>query len=200
MTIIENSTGKILKILLKNFMKKNTISSISEEIKIKRAGVWKALKRIESNNLIILESIGKGKTNAYEIKLNWKNPLVEKTLEILLIEDALKEERWKDNFKQLEKHTFFTILFGSILHSPKEANDIDILVIVKTNEDFKEVEKIVSEIGLTQIKKIHAIDLTKEEFELELKKKNKAYIDALKKGVILSGQEDFIKFIEEISR
>ena len=125
---------------------------------------------------------------------------MEKTLAAILTEDALEQERWRDNLKKLEKHTLFTILFGSILHSPKEANDIDLLVIVKTKKDFKVVESILLEAQQTQIKKIHAIDLTKEELKAELKKKNRAYLEALKKGVILFGQENFIKFVEDISK
>ena len=39
--------------------------------------------------------------------------------------------------------------------------------------------------------------LEKLEFKDELKKQNKAYIDALKKGIILFGQDNFIKFIGE---
>ena len=191
MIILEKSTTEILKILLKEFIKKNTISSFSEDIGIGRSGVWKALKRLESKKLINLEPIG---------TLNWKNPVVEKTLAAILTEDALEQERWRDNLKKLEKHTLFTILFGSILHSPKEANDIDLLVIVKTKKDFKVVESILLEAQQTQIKKIHAIDLTKEELKAELKKKNRAYLEALKKGVILFGQENFIKFVGDISK
>ena len=196
--MLEKSIREIMKILLKDFTKRNTISSLSEEIGIERPGVWKVLKRLESKRLINLDPIGKGKTSVYEVTLNWKNSLVEKTLAIILEEDALEQERWRDNFKNLEKRTLFVILFGSILHSPKEANDIDILVVVKTNNDFKAVEKIVSEVQQTQIKKIHVIDLTKEELKSELKKKNKAYLEALKKGAILFGQENFIKFVEKM--
>ena len=48
----------------------------------------------------------------------------------------------------------------------------------------------------SQLKKIHFIDLTGKEFKEEIEiNKNKAYIDALKKGVILFGQEDYVKFI-----
>ncbi|MEK6800376.1 MAG: winged helix-turn-helix transcriptional regulator [Nanoarchaeota archaeon] len=198
MAMLEKSIREIMKILLKDFTKRNTISSLSEEIGIERPGVWKVLKRLESKRLINLDPIGKGKTSVYEVTLNWKNSLVEKTLAIILEEDALEQERWRDNFKNLEKRTLFVILFGSILHSPKEANDIDILVVVKTNNDFKAVEKIVSEVQQTQIKKIHVIDLTKEELKSELKKKNKAYLEALKKGAILFGQENFIKFVEKM--
>lgn len=198
MAILEKSTAEILKILLKDFTKRNTISSISEKIGIGRSGVWKALKRLESKKLISLDPIGKGKTSTHEITLNWKNPLLEKFMAAILIEDALKQERWRDNFKKLEKQTLFTILFGSILHSPKEANDIDLIIVVKSEEDFKMIESTILEVGQTQIKKIHAIDLTKEELKTELTKKNKAYLEALKKGVILFGQENFIKFVEDI--
>ncbi len=200
MVILEKSTTEILKILLKDFTKKNTISSFSEDIKIGRPGVWKALKRLESKKLINLEPIGKGKTSAYEIRLNWKNPVVEKTLATILTEDAIEHERWRNNFNKLERHTFFTILFGSILHSSKEANDIDLLVVVRTKKDFKVIDSIIAEAQQTQIKKIHAIDLTKEEFKAELNNKNKAYLNAIKKGIVLFGQENFIKFIESVSK
>lgn len=197
MVITEKSTTEILKVLLKDLTKKNTVSSLSADIKIKRPGVWKALKRLELKKLVNLSSLGNGKTSAYEITLNWKNPVVEKTLSTILTEDALEQERWRDNFKKLEKHSFFIILFGSILHSPIEANDIDLLIIVKSKENFKEVDNIISEIQQTHSRKIHAIDITEEEFNMELKKENKAYLDALKKGTILFGQEKFIKFVEE---
>ena len=200
MTLLEKSTTEILKILLKDFTKKKTISSFSEDIKIGRSGVWKALKRLESKKLIKLDPIGKGKTSAYEITLNWKNPIVEKTLATILLEDALEQERWRDSFKKLEEHTLFTILFGSTLHSPKEANDIDIIIVARTKKDFKAIDSIITEAQQTQIKKIHAIDLTKEELRIELDNKNKAYLDAIKKGTILFGQENFIKFVEDISK
>ena len=49
-------------------------------------------------------------------------------------------------------------------------------------------------------KKIHLIDLTESEFSQELKRPNKAYVDALKKGIILFGQENFIKFIRGLEK
>ena len=50
----------------------------------------------------------------------------------------------------------------------------------------------------TQIKKIHALNFTEAEFKQELQKLNKAFIDAIKKGIILFGQEKFIKFLKSI--
>lgn len=197
MAMLEMSDESILRILLKDIAKKHTITSLSEEIGIGRSGIWKALKRLESKNLINLTPIGKGKTSAYEITLNWKNPLVERTLAMILIKDALKQEKWRYNFKELENQVGFLILFGSILHSPKEANDIDILNLVN-KKNFTKIDKIVRDVQITQNKKIHAIDVTKKELKEELNNKNKAYLDAFKRGIVLFGQEDFIKFIKSL--
>jgi len=89
-------------------------------------------------------------------------------------------------------------LFGSILTNPKQANDIDLLIIPKKKK-FKEVEKEILEIQKVQLKKIHAIQLTNEEFYKEIKNKNKAYLDAIKKGIVLFGQENFIKQMEKLN-
>lgn len=179
--MILKKSYEILKILLKDISRKHTVTSLSKERKISRVGSWKLLKELEKESLVTLFPIGPEKTSVKEVKLNWDNPLLEKILALLLTEDALKQKKWRYNFKELENHIDFLILFGSILHSPKEANDIDILIVVKNRKEFKAVEDIILEVQQTQIKKIHAIDLTKEEFKIELKENNKAYIDALKK-------------------
>ena len=90
------------------------------------------------------------------------------------------------------------ILFGSILYS-KEANDIDIIGVAKENKLAK-VNDLVFKIQETQNKKIHFINLTQKEFKQELKKPNKAYLDAVKKGVVLFGQENFTKFAKGLTR
>ncbi len=190
----EKPSSKILKILLKEFSVKHTITSIAKEIRITRVGTWKTLKKLEKEKLILLESIGIGKTSAYIIGLNWENPLLEKTLSLILTEDAIKNQRWMDDFKELENKVDFLIIYGSILHS-KEANDIDLLGI--TNK-FIELESAIIKIQKTQIKKIHALSFTEAEFKQELEKPNKAFVDAIKKGIILFGQEKFIKFIRNI--
>ena len=190
----------VLKIILKDISKKHTITSISKERGISRVGSWKLLKELEKENLIRMVPIGHEKTSVLEISLKWDNPILEKTLALLLTEDALKQNKWRYNFKELENYVDFLILFGSIIHSPKEANDVDILSLVLNEKSFIKIGKIISDIQITQDKKIHAINLTEKELKQELKEKNKAYIEALKKGVVLFGQESFIKFIKEISK
>lgn len=192
------SKTKILKILLTDFTLKPTITYLAKEIGMSRVGTWKILKLLHHEKLVTLSSIGTGKTSAYSISLNWHNPLVEKNLSIALTEDALKNQRWISNFAELENKVDFLIMYGSIVHSPKEANDIDILSITKNK--FLQIEECIQKIQKTQIKEIHALQFTQSEFKRELKKPNEVFIDAIKKGVVLFGQEKFIKFIKGIGR
>ena len=193
-----NASEKMMKILLKEFYLNHTVSSLAQRLVMSRVGIWKILKRLEYSKLIMLASIGNGKTSAYIVKLNWENILVEKKLALLLSEDAIKQERWRFNFAELEKHVSFLLLFGSILHSPKEARDIDIFAVIDNKKEFKTIDEIMLKIQGTQPKKIHFIDLTESEFEQELNNRNKAYLDALAKGIILYGQENFIRLIKRL--
>lgn len=187
---------KIVTILLKDF-KCHTATSLSKELKMSRWGIWKILKKLEKDQFIILEPIGTGKTSTQRIKLNWNNPLLEKTLALSLTQEALKHKRWRFDFKKLEKEVEFLILFGSILQSPKDAKDIDILGIAKENKIGK-IGDIILEIQQTQNKKIHSINFTNKELRQELNDRNKAFIDVIKKGIILFGQENFINFMKGI--
>ncbi len=195
------SQKEILKIVLKDLATKYTITSLSKKLAITRMGVWKALKSLESDKFVSLIPAGEGKTSTYKVRLNWENPLVEKNLVTLLLEEAMKNQRWVNNFAELENKIDFLILYGSILNSPKDAKDIDILSVVKNKKHFVEIDKLIAKVQLTQIKKIHAIGFTKEEFKKELiVQNNKAFIEAIEKGVILFGQENFIKFIRELNK
>lgn len=193
-----NTESKILKVLLKQFSENWTVTLLSKEIGISRAGVWKVLKELEKNELIILSSIGKGKTSTLRINLNFESSLLEKKLVLILFEEALKHKRWINNFEELKKFTDFTILYGSILHSEKDSNDIDILGVVSNKNNFLKIEKAIQKIQKTQLKKIHLENFTKKEFKKELKKPNKVFVDAIKKGVVLFGQEKFTKLIREV--
>ena len=196
----ENTENKILKILLKQFSLNWTITSLSGEIKISRVGIWKVLKKLEREKLIILTQIGKGKTSTANIKLNWENPILEKRLSLILTEEALNHQRWLSNFEELNDKFGFTILYGSILTFPKEVNDIDILEVVSNKKNFLKIEEIIQKYQKSQIKKIHSESFTKTEFKEELKKPSKIFIDAIKKGVVLFGQENFIKFVSDIGK
>ncbi len=190
---------EILKILLKDFSIKPTITLLAREIGMSRVGVWKVLKKLETEKLIVLSPVGVGKTSIYIISLNWDNPLTEKILILALAEDALKNQRWISNFSELENKVDFLMIYGSIIHSAKEANDIDILGMA-SKDKFLKIEESLKKIQKTQIKKIHALNFTHTEFKQELKKPNKAILDAVKKGTILFGQEKFVRFMRNFRK
>ena len=152
----DKASTKILKILLKDFTIKPTVTSLAKEAGMSRVGAWKVLKKMQSERIIVLSQIGTGKTSAYNVFLDWDNPLVEKTLALALTEDALKNQRWINNFAELEARVDFLIIYGSVLYSPKDANDIDILGVVPNRKNFTKIEETVAKIQKTQEKKIHA--------------------------------------------
>ena len=196
----ENRTeDRVLSILLKEPFAMHTATSIAKYLNITRQGIWKTLNKLAENKLINLESVGDAKTSTATIKLNWTNPITEKTLSLILTKESVKQKRWRVNFAELENNVNFLILFGGILNNQKEANDIDILAIVNKKK-FKAVEEIVIKVQQTQLKKIHIIDLTEIEFSQELKKPNKIYLDAIKKGIILYGQDNFIQFMRDLQK
>ena len=184
---------KVLVLLLKDVSVRHTITSLSKQFKISRPGIWKLLKRLEAQQIIKLIPVGSGKTSTFLIGLDW-NILTKKMLMLYLAEESLNQARWRSNFEELEKNVRFLILYGSVLHSPQQANDID-LVSVAEKQNFKKIQNSLDKIQKSQIKKVHALNFTETEFREELKS-NKIFIEAVKKGVILFGQEDFITFIE----
>ena len=188
---IDNPFKKAALLLFKDFSRTHTITSLAKELNMTRVGIWKKLKKLQSEQFIKLTSIGSGKTSISVADLNWENIIVEKSLALYLTEEALKQRRWQLNFADLEQVADFLILFGSVLHSPKEAKDID-MAIVSQKRKFIKIQK-------TEIKKIHAISFTEAEFKEELKKPNKALLDAIKKGVILFGQEKFVQFMKRMA-
>jgi len=192
----ESNIKRIMLILLKDFSRAHTITSLARDLKLTRVGIWKILKKLESNKYINLKSVGSGKTNMYLMNINWDNIIVEKALVLYLTEEAAKQRRWRVNFADLEQEADFLVLYGSILKFPKEANDIDILSVAKKSR-FVQIQKKVDRIQKTQSKKIHSINFTENEFKEELKKSNKAFIDSIKRGAVLFGHENFVRFIKK---
>lgn len=193
-----NHQKRILLYILRNPYESHTVTSLSQILQLSRVGIWKILKKLESQQRLILKPIGKGKTNTFLITFNWNNLLTEKTLALYLTEEALQQPRWRNNFKELEDQVDFLILFGSILHSPQQAHDIDLIGIVPKKENFVKIQHTIDKIQKTQSKKIHLINFMEQEFRQELQQQNRAFLDALKKGIILFGQENLVKFMKGV--
>lgn len=194
---MNTATRKLLCTLAKDFSSPHTASSLAQQLHMSRWGVWKIIKKLEKEELILLKSTGKGKTSTQTIQLNWKNTLTEKTIALALAQEAEIQKRWKFVFANLDQITDFVVLFGSILHSPQTANDLDIITVAK-EKNLSKINNNLQVIQKTQEKKIHAHNLTDKEFRQELQKPNKIFWDALRRGIILFGQEKFIDLMRKI--
>ncbi|HIH25870.1 hypothetical protein J4476_01865 [Candidatus Woesearchaeota archaeon] len=197
MEIVDSLEKKTLLKVFKEFSIEYTITGLSKELKVSRVGLWKILKKLENNKLIKLKQVGNGKTSTYIIEIEW-NKITEKRIELYLIEESFKQQRWLNNFEDLEKITDFLILYGSIIHSPEQANDIDILGVTSKKNNLINIQKTIYKIQKSQVKHIHSINFTVEEFKNEIKNHNKAFIESINKGIVLYGQEKFVKFMKEM--
>lgn len=197
MEIIVNSTQKIMNAILRSILSP-TIAMLGEALKMSHVGVWKALKKLETAKMVILKTAGNKKNSAYSAYLNWDNPLVEKTLALALEHEASFQRKWLVNFAGLEKKVDFLILHGSILSSPQKASDIDLLSVISRKNVSMEIERLVMKIQKTQIKQIHNIIFAPANLKYEIKKQNIAFVNAIKEGVVLFGQNKFIKFMREL--
>ena len=73
MVTIKENALRILSILLRSSFQEQTATTLAKKLKMSRWGVWKILKELEKNGLIILASVGSGKTNTNLIRLNWES-------------------------------------------------------------------------------------------------------------------------------
>lgn len=188
---------RIALLLLKDFSTMHTITSIGKRLGMTRSGIWKVLKRLEHEKYIIMKSTGK-ETSLVVPKLNLKNDLLDKYISLALGREAMDSERWIFNFKDVKEHVSFFILYGSVLKSYAKAKDIDVIGIIPDRKSFKKLHESLDKIQKSESKRIHSINFTQSEFMEELLKPNKAFIDAIKEGVVLFGQEEFIKFMKKL--
>jgi len=188
---------RIALLLLKDFSTMHTITLIGKELGMTRSGIWKVLMKLKKESYITLETTGK-ETSLIIPRLNLKNELLEKYLNFVLSKEAKEHERWIFNFTEVKEHVSFFILYGSVLTSYANAKDIDVIGIIPDRKSFKKLHESLDKIQKSESKRIHTINFTESEFREELLKPNKAFVEAVKKGIVLFGQEEFIKFMRKL--
>ena len=187
----------VLTALIQDFTTTHTVTSIAKSQNLSRVGAVEEPEETRKEPPDPDKKINEGKTSTGIITLDWQNPLTEKTLALELTEESTRNQRWRNAFQELEHQSSFLIIFGSILHSPKEAGDIDLLS-VSNKKNLHQIAETINKIQKSQSKKIHLTNLTEQELKQEIN--SKPIIDAIKKGVILFGQENFIKTIRSITK
>ncbi|MBI4139509.1 hypothetical protein HY483_00945 [Candidatus Woesearchaeota archaeon] len=158
-------------------------------------GAHKALKKLESEEVIMPETIG----NATIYHLRFESDFARTKAQIALFEhpsSTYVRVQSKD-FERLRSYAMVAILFGSILKKGEQARDIDVLFIVEEKK-YKELKKEIGILQKIKTKHIHAIFQTPEDFVRTLKKKDEVILDILRTGTILWGQNNIVESIAEV--
>jgi predicted transcriptional regulator len=165
-------------------------NSLSKEIDITQVGAMKLLKRLEKNNILLSKKIGK----SIIYKINIKEEFVQKLIAFALINEAGKHQRWKDEFKALQKKGRILLFYGSASRDYHNAKDIDLFILID-KKDFNEASKEIEKIQKILPKKLHAIKATKEEFIKNMKENNKSMIEIIKTAIVLYGYDEYMEAI-----
>ncbi len=194
MVSLTNKEGEVLLKLFKDFSTNYNANSLSKEIGLSSRGALKILKKLEKGRFVIGKRLGK----ATFYKLNLNELYIRKTLETLLIGESIeKAQRWIDEFRPVFIYAEIIIIYGSIIKNPKNAGDVDIIIVLK-KQNYKKISSFIQEKNKVFFKKIHDIHQTIDDLKENLKK-NPAVIDSLRTGYILHGQDKIIEVIKDVS-
>ena len=170
-------------------------SSIAKHIGISRMGALKIAKRLEKENIISSKELGKAKF--YSLNLN--NDYVRQYVKFLLKREAEQVnpyvKAWIDDLKKI-KSAEAAILFGSVLRKDKQANDIDVLFIIKDKKQFLRLKKEIEDLNMIHAKKVHPMFQTSEDFKSNIKKADKPLLNAIK-GKVVFGEDITMELMQK---
>lgn len=169
-------------------------NSISKVIGISSMGALKIAKRLEKDSIIVSKELGKAKF--YKINLN--SDYVRQYTKFLLKREAEQchpyVKVWVSEARKI-KNADVAVIFGSVLKKHDTAKDIDV-VLITDKKRFLKLKKEVDEVNSINVKNIHPIYQTKEDFVKNLKKGDKIVLDAIK-GIFVFGEDIMIELLEK---
>ena len=169
-------------------------NSMAKLIGISRMGSLKIAKRLEKENIIKSKELGKAKFYS----LNFNNDYVRQYVKFLLKREAEQAhpyiKAWIEDIKRV-KSADAAVLFGSVLRKHKEANDIDVLVIID-KKNYPKVKNEIGEINLISTKRTHPMYQTKEDLKKNIKKGDKPLLNAVK-GIVVFGEDKIINLLRK---
>ena len=192
---LSDKETEILLLLVKDISKDYNSNNITQKIDITSAGAFKAMKKLEKRKLIVGKRMGK----ALFYKVNLNDYYTFRIIETLLINEAReKASRWLDEFKELYKNAEMVVIFGSIVKNPKSANDIDLLVISKKDNN-KMINEIIKDRKLVSTRPIHVIKRTIEDLNKALKRKDEVILNIISSCYVLHGYDKLLEGIKNVT-
>ena len=174
-------------LLFKDISAQHNSRSIGKAIGISHAGAFKIMRKLSALQVVKGKRIG----NTVVFSFNFSNPTASKMIELALAMESLNYKRWLEEFKGLKGISLFVVLFGSILIKEKEANDIDLLVVAE-RRCFNKIQKVIEERNKISSRRIHLLLQSAQDFEKDIKARNKAMASIIKSGIVLYGYENYM--------
>lgn len=192
-----NNEMKTALILFKDFFSDYNANNLSKKMNLSSMGTLKILKKLKSQNIITSKKMGK----AVFYKINFNSNYAKNYLRFILQKEAEESapriKRWVKELRPLENNSEVGILFGSILNK-EDFKDVDFIAILNQSQSIRLNEQM-DKINKVNIKKIHVIKQTKEDYKKNIKKRDKIILDSIKKGVVIFGYDKIIKIIENVT-
>ncbi len=195
MTSLTPTENKALLKLFKDINSDYNANSLSKEMGITPRGALKILKNLHQLGFLVSKPMGK----AVFYKANLDDYYTFRTIETLLIQESRElASRWLSEFNDLFKHVEIAIIFGSIIRQPKQANDIDLLLVF-TQKNMKNVKLSINEKNRILLKPIHPIMQSPDDIKNNLNKKDPVVLSALSTGYVLHGYDKLIKVVKSVT-
>jgi len=186
---------KIFEYLLRNPVQKFNVNQIAKNLKLSVGSAFKILKEYEKKGILSSEKLA----NSIFYQFNYKNKEARKICELMLINiknNTLKRNHlaaiYADELIKLKAEAI--LLFGSILTKKEQAKDVDVLVIIKNKSEIKRISNFCLELSKIKTRPIIPLILTEKDL---IGQKDKAILEILKTGIVLTGEELIIKALEK---
>ncbi len=194
MVLIPN-TAKILNFLLRQADVYN-INQLARLLQISVGSAHKIVRALEEKGLLLVRELG----NARYYQLNLRNTETIKLCELLLVQQrrqGLQHNKVAKVYSSdLEKYpALAVVLFGSLLARPEQAKDVDVLFLIRKKLEVRKVDRFCLEISKLRTKKVNPLIMLFSDFVANLRNKDKAVSAIVEKGIVLSGEEVFVRGI-----
>jgi len=184
--------------IFKDFSVKYNANNLSKKLGLSAMGTLKILKKLQVQNLLKSEEIGKSRIYS----INFENDYTKQYISFLLRKEAEESDprikRWIVELRKLDDVSGIGLLFGSVIRSDKY-NDIDFLAVLKQAQ-INEFNEKLDELNKLNVKRIHSVKQSVQDIKDNLARKDKVLVDAVRLAIVVFGYEKYIEVIESVSR
>jgi len=195
-SVTPNEMNVLLRIA-KDVSKDYNANNLAKESGLTPMGALKILKRLEKQGILKSRKLGR----AIFYKPDYENNYAKTFLQFLLQKEAEETQprlkRWITEVQKLKETAETVVVFGSILE--KEGDDVDILIVLKP-EDQKKLDNQLNELNEINVKRIHPIKQSADDFTENIRRGDKVVLAAVKNGVVAFGYEKMVEALENAAQ